>query len=93
MKIQYSPEAIEDLIRLRAFIEIKNPNAASRSAKSLIKGISQLKTFPYLGIEVELAPDPKMIRDLYIGNYVARYLIHTKDIYILRVWHQKENHL
>ena len=93
MKIQYLPEAIEDLIRLRAFIEIKNPNAASRIAKSLKKGISQLKAYPYLGIEVELAPDPKMIRDLYIGNYVARYLIYTKDIYILRVWHQKENHL
>ena len=93
MKIQYSPEAIEDLIRLRAFIETKNPNAASRIAKSLIKGISQLKSFPYLGVEVELAPDPKMIRDLIIGYYVVRYLIHTNDIYILRVWHQKENRL
>jgi len=93
MRIQYSPEAIEDLIRLREFIKAKNPKAASRYAKSLKKGISQLKTFPFLGIEVEMAPDPKMIRDLIIGNYVARYLLHTKDIYILRVWHQKENRL
>jgi len=93
MNIQYSPEAIEDLIRLREFIEIKNPNAASRIAKSLKKGISQLMAFPYLGLEVEMAPDPKTIRDLIIGSYVARYLIHTKDIYILRVWHQKENRL
>ena len=93
MKIQYTPEAIEDLIRLRAFIDVKNPNAASRIAKSLKKGIAQLNAFPYLGIEVEMAPDPRMIRDLIIGNYVARYLIHTNDIYILRVWHQKENRL
>lgn len=93
MKIQYSPEAIEDLIRLREFIEIKNPNAASRIAKSLKKGISQLKAFPYMGNEVELAPDPKVIRDLYIGKYMARYLIHSNDIYILRIWHQKENRL
>ena len=93
MKIQYSPEAIEDLIRLREFIEIKNQNSALRIAKSLNKGISQLKVFPSLGIEVELAPDPKMIRDFIIGNYVARYLIHTKDIYILRVWLQKESRI
>lgn len=93
MKIQYSPEAIEDLIRLREFIEIKNPNAASRIAKAIIKGISQLKAFPHMGNEVELAPNPKTIRDLYIGNYIVRYLVNAKDIYILRVWHHKENRL
>ena len=93
MKIHFSPEAIEDLIRLREFIAIKNPKAASRIAKSLKKGMSQLKAFPQLGNEVEMAPDPKMIRDLFIGKYVVRYLLHIKDIYILRVWHHKENRL
>ncbi len=93
MKLSYSCEAIGDLIRLREFIATKNPGAAQKIAKSLRKGISQLKTFPYLGVEVEQAPDPKMIRDLIIGNYIARYLIHAKQIYILRVWHHKEERL
>ena len=93
MKIIYSQEAITDLIRLRKFIAIKNPQAAQKVAKSIRKGISQLKTFPYLGIEVEQAPNPEMIRDLIIGNYIARYLIHAKQIYILRVWHHKEERL
>jgi len=93
MKIIYSQEAIADLIRLRKFIAIKNPQAAQKVAKSIRKGISQLKTFPYLGIEVEQAPNPEMIRDLIIGNYIARYLIHAKQIYILRVWHHKEERL
>ena len=53
MKITYSQEAIADLIRLREFIAIKNPQAAQKVAKSIQKGISQLKTFPYLGIKVE----------------------------------------
>jgi hypothetical protein len=26
-------------------------------------------------------------------NYIARYLIHEKQIYILRVWHHKEKRL
>ena len=93
MRLSYSREAINDLIRLREFIAIKNPDTAQKVAKSIRKGISQLKTFPYLGVEVELAPNPEMIRDLIIGNYIARYLIHSKQIYILRVWHHKEERL
>ncbi len=93
MKLLYSHEAIGDLIRLREFIAIKNPQAAQKIAGSIRKGVSQLKIFPYLGVEVELAPDPEMIRDLIIGNYIARYLIHKKQIYILRVWHHKEKRL
>ena len=90
MKISYSPESIGDLIRLREFIKIKNPQAAQKIALSLNEGISQLKSFPFLGVEVELAPEPEKIRDLIIGNYIARYLVHSKQIYILRVWHHKE---
>ncbi len=93
MKLSYSSEAISDLIRLREFIASKNPGAAKKIAKSIRKGITQLKTFPYLGVEVELAPDPEMIRDLIIGNYIVRYLIHQKYVYILRVWHHKEERL
>ncbi len=93
MKLSYSREAIIDLIRLREFIASKNPDAAQKIAKSIRKGIAQLKTFPYLGVEVELAPDPEMIRDLIIGNYIARYLVLQKHVYILRVWHHKEERL
>ncbi len=93
MKLSYSREAISDLIRLREFIASKNPDAAQKIARSIKKGIAQLKTFPYLGVEVELAPDPEMIRDLIVGNYIVRYLIHSKHIYILRIWHHKEERL
>jgi len=90
MILSYSPEAISDLIRLREFIATKNPQAAQTIAQSLQRGISQLKTFLYLGVEVELAPNPEMIRDLIMGNYIVRYLIHQKHVYILRIWHHRE---
>jgi len=83
MKFLYSHEAISDLIRLREFIATKNLEAAQKIAKSIRKGIAQLKTSPFLGVELELAPDPEMIRDLIIGNYIVRYLIHQKQVYIL----------
>lgn len=90
MKLSYSPESINDLIRLREFIEIKNPQAAKRVANSLKKAINQLKSFPYIGVKVERAPEPNIIRDLIIGNYTARYFIRTEEITILRIWHHKE---
>ena len=46
MKLLYSHDAIGDLIRLREFIAIKNPQAAQKIAGSIRKGIYQLKTFP-----------------------------------------------
>ncbi len=93
MTITYTPEAIGDLIRLREFIERKNPQAAQRIAKDLVKGIKQLKNFPLIGVEVEEAPDPEMVRDLITGNYTARYLVYSNEVHILRIWHHKEQRL
>lgn len=91
MIISYAPEAISDLIRLREFIEQKNPRAAQRISKTLRKAIKQLKTFPNIGVEVQEAPDPEMIRDLILGNYIVRYLLKANEVIILRIWHHKED--
>lgn len=90
MNILYAPEAIDDLNRLREFISEKNPHAAQRVAGELLEGINKLKTFPKMGIKVKLAPDPSIIRDLFIGSYTVRYLIANEEIHILRLWHGKE---
>lgn len=90
MRVEYSPESIYDLIRLREFIEIKNPIAARRVANELLDGISKLRLFPKIGLPVVRASDPKIVRDLFIGNYTVRYLIGNDEIYILRIWHGKE---
>ncbi|MBL4867709.1 MAG: type II toxin-antitoxin system RelE/ParE family toxin [Pseudomonadales bacterium] len=91
MIIRYTPEAIEGLVRLREFIEKKNPQAAARVAYSLTTGIGKLKDFPFIGVEVSKAPNPKIVRDLVIENYLVRYLVIDDAIHILRLWHQKEN--
>jgi len=93
MIITYTPEAIRDLIRLRKFIDIKNPQAAQRIAKALRQGIQQLKTFPHIGTEVAEAPNPEIVRDLILGDYVTRYLVSSKIIHILRIWHHKGERL
>lgn len=91
MKLRYSREAVDDLCRLREFIEAKNPRAAARASSTIVKGITQLKEFPLLGTKVDRAPNPEAVRDLVIGNYLARYLVHETEIYVLRIWHHRED--
>lgn len=91
IEVKYSPESIADLQRVVEFVEVKNPYAAKRIAIYLQEGVSRLKQFPQIGLPVINAPDPEKIRDLYIGDYTVRYLINENTIYILGVWHNKEN--
>lgn len=91
MRIKVTVEAIHDLERLRAFVESKNPHAARRIAAEILDGIENLARFPDMGLPVSRAPDPKLIRDLFVGNYTIRYLREESSIIILRIWHGKES--
>jgi plasmid stabilization system protein ParE len=91
MKIRYSPESVDDLHRVVEFVEVKNPFAARRIAIDLQEGVDKLKKFPKIGVPVLKASDPENMRDLYIGRYTVRYLVADEIIYVLRIWHNKEN--
>ena len=91
MRIRYTAEAIHDLERIRAFVESKNSHAARRIAAELLDGIENLSLFPDLGLPVQRAPNPNLIRDLFVGNYTIRYKRGEDSIIVLRVWHGKES--
>ena len=91
MRVKYSPESIDDLQRVVEFVEAKNPYAARRIAIDIQEGVDKLKEFPEIGLPVLKANDSGKIRDLYIGNYTVRYLLSHQVVYVLRVWHNKEN--
>jgi len=91
MNLLFSPEAVDDLARLRKFIEEKNPAAAQRIARDLLLGMEKLKVFPEIGLKVDRAFESQRIRDLFIGRYTVRYLIGEDEIVILRLWHSKEH--
>ncbi|MCU7886263.1 MAG: type II toxin-antitoxin system RelE/ParE family toxin [Candidatus Thiodiazotropha sp. (ex Lucinoma annulata)] len=91
MKVKYSSESIDDLQRVVEFVENRNPYAARRIAIDLQEGVDRLKNYPQIGLPVLKATEPEQLRDLYIGDYTVRYLITDEVIYILRIWHGKEN--
>lgn len=91
MKLVYADEAIEDLKRLREFIAVHNPAAASRIASELILKIELLPEFPKMGTPVQMAPTPDVVRDMIFDKYVVRYSLHNSAVIILRIWHELEN--
>ena len=91
MKLIYSVEAVQDLVRLRQFIAEKNPSAAARIATELIARIEQLCQFPEMGRNVAKAPTPNTIQDFVFGYFIFRYAHHPNAISILRIWHHFEN--
>jgi plasmid stabilization system protein ParE len=82
---------VVDLERLRQFLIEAGAPYAKRMANDIIQGLQILRLFPRMGLPVQRAPDPDVIRDFYIDKYCVRYLITTEIIYILRIWHGRED--
>jgi len=87
-----SPDALEDVERVRAFLDQANPGAARRALALIWTTIERLQDFPALGTPTE---DPE-IRQIVIrfgaSGYIVRYAIlpETADVLITRVWHGRE---
>jgi toxin ParE1/3/4 len=89
MKLIFSKAAVHDLVRLRDFIAQHNPEAAQRVAQRLRGAIQGLVDTPQIGRPV--ANMPGEIRELIFGKYVVRYEVRRQYLYILRIWHGKED--
>jgi len=87
MRLQFTRSATRDLIRLRAFIAEKDPQAASRVSRRLGRAIRQLCDHPALGKPLEELPE---VRELVAGDYIVRYTIDEETVTILRIWHGRE---
>lgn len=87
MKLEFSVSAVQDLIRLREFIAVHNPQAAERISLRLRQAIAKLVLHPDIGRPL---PDLENVRELVAGNYVVRYSCFKETVFILRVWHGRE---
>jgi plasmid stabilization system protein ParE len=90
-KIVWLPSATQDVVRLRNFINSRNPRAAQRAAQRIIEGVKILQENPEAGVPVEPLLD---FRDLILcfgaGDYIIRYRQEAHRVVIVRVRHSKE---
>jgi plasmid stabilization system protein ParE len=90
MLIEWTAASLSDLARLYDFLEPVNPNAAARTIQSLTAAPEQLLSHPRLGEELEEFR-PREVRRILIGRYDMRYEIRDASVYILRIWHMRED--
>jgi addiction module RelE/StbE family toxin len=91
MQVEWLPDAIQDLQRLREFLRPKNPAAAKSAANKIIKAASSLKVYPGVGKPVEDLPGYyDVVIKFGFRNYVMRYHILEEIIFIVALRHGRE---
>lgn len=89
MHIEWTHKALMDLARLYDFLVPLNQAAAARLIQHLTKAPGKLLTNPRMGEKVDEFL-PHEVRRILVGGYELRYEIRQETIYILRIWHTRE---
>lgn len=89
MRLQWTASAERDLVRLHGFLASVDTRAAARIVQQLVGGAEQLLTYPHLGVQLEEFR-PRDVRRLIVGDYELRYELTDATIYVLRLWHGRE---
>jgi plasmid stabilization system protein ParE len=90
--ILLSPDAVEDVERLRTFLDRNNPDAARRALASIWTAIDRLQEFPDMGMPTEDADIRQIVVRFGSSGYIVRYaaLPGDENILITRIWHGRE---
>jgi plasmid stabilization system protein ParE len=67
-----------------------NRSAAARIVQSLTGLPSNLLVNPHIGERLEEF-EPREVRRILVGHYEMRYEVQVSNIYILRIWHTRED--
>lgn len=90
MKIEWTSKALSDLSRLYEFLASVNKPVANRIIQSLAAAPSHLLEQPRIGEQLEEFK-PREVRRILVAQYEIRYEIQELNIYVLRVWHTRED--
>ncbi len=89
MELKWTNKALSDLTRLYEFLAPIDKRAAANTVRSLTAAPAKLCNNPRLGGKLEEF-NPREVRRILVGNYEMRYEIEQSTIYVLRLWHTRE---
>ena len=89
MELKWTSKALSDLVRLYDFLAPVNKQAAARIVQSPTAAPARLKEYPRIGEKLEEF-DPREVRRILVNHYEMRYEIQESKIYVLRIWHTRE---
>ncbi len=90
MELKWTSKAHSDLVRLYEFLAPVNKPAAARAVQALTKAQTTLLTNPRIGEQL-FQFEPREVRRILVGHYEIRYEIQGRIIYVLRLWHTRED--
>ncbi len=90
MQLVWTSKALDDLARLYEFLAPVDRRAAARVVQSLTAAPSRIIEHPRIGERLEEFA-PREVRRIIAGHYEMRYELQNSTIFILRLWHTREN--
>lgn len=90
MDLKWTSKALSDLARLFEFLAPVNRPAAARAVQALTAAPLRLLEQPRIGERLDEF-EPREVRRILVGHYEVRYEIDQITIYVLRLWHTREN--
>lgn len=89
MQLKWTSKALADLARLHDFLAPVNRSAAARTVQSLTAAPTNLLTNPRIGEKLDEF-EPREVRRILVGHYEMRCEIQGPTVYLLRIWHTRE---
>ena len=89
MELKWTSKARLDLARLYDFLAESNQKAAAQTIQALVSAPARFLDHPRIGEKLEEF-GPREVRRILIRQYEMRYEIQGSTIYVLRVWHTRE---
>ncbi|MBE0511194.1 MAG: type II toxin-antitoxin system RelE/ParE family toxin [Gammaproteobacteria bacterium] len=90
MELRWTSKALSDLARLYDFLAPSNQPAAAKAVQALVQAPTILINSPRIGEQL-FQYEPREVRRFLIGRYEVRYEVTDHIIYVLRLWHTKED--
>lgn len=90
MELKWSSKALSDLARLYDFLAPVDRHAAARTVQMMTAAPTRLLQYPRMGEKLEEF-EPRDVRRIIVGHYELRYEIAASIIYVLRLWHTRED--
>lgn len=89
MELKWTSKALSDLARLYEFLAPVNQQAAARAVQTLTAAPTTLLRNPRIGEQL-FQFEPREVRKVIVSQYELRYEIQGATIYVLRLWHTRE---
>ena len=90
MNIIWTDSALNDIARLFKFLLPLNPLVAEAFVDMILAAPDRLVTTPRLGERVD-RPGEEEVRRMFVRHYEMRYEIDGEDLYVLRIFHTRED--